>query len=83
MYQVTLTRAAQKDLASFDAATQKRAVQKLRKLAEDPRGPGSIKLSGQDVYRVRFGDYRVVYTVDDQSLTVTINRIGNRRDVYR
>jgi mRNA interferase RelE/StbE len=52
-------------------------------LADDPRPPGSEKLSGEDRYRLRQGDYRVVYAVDDEQPLVEIVRIGHRRDVYR
>jgi mRNA interferase RelE/StbE len=52
-------------------------------LAEDPRPPGSEKLSGHDRYRHRQGDYRVVYAVDDAQRSVEIVKIGHRREVYR
>jgi mRNA interferase RelE/StbE len=52
-------------------------------LADDPRPPGSEKLSGQDRYRLRQGDYRVVYGVDDELRIVEVVKIGHRREVYR
>jgi mRNA interferase RelE/StbE len=58
-------------------------VTRIRKLAEDPRPPGSEKLSGQDRYRIRQGDHRVVYAVDDERRAVEIVKIGHRREVYR
>jgi mRNA interferase RelE/StbE len=60
-----------------------RVVTGIRRLADDPRPPGSEKLSGEDRYRTRQGDYRVVYAVDDERRIVEVVRIGHRRDVYR
>ena len=52
-------------------------------LATNPRPPGSVKLAGRDDFRVRVGDYRIVYAVDDAEDLVIIARIAHRRDVYR
>mgnify|MGYP001146854820 CR=1 FL=1 len=52
-------------------------------LAEDPRPPAARKLQGRDGYRVRVGDYRILYTIDDGVLLVVIVTVGHRRDVYR
>jgi mRNA interferase RelE/StbE len=52
-------------------------------LADDPRPPGCEKLSGEDKYRVRQGNYRILYEIADADLVVTVIRVGNRRDVYR
>jgi mRNA interferase RelE/StbE len=57
---------------------------KIDDLRNDPRPPGVKKLSGHaDLYRVRVGDYRVVYTVDDANQTVLITALGHRSDIYR
>jgi mRNA interferase RelE/StbE len=58
-------------------------VTRIRRLADDPRPPGSERLSGEDRYRIRRGDYRVVYAIDDEQRIVEVVRIGHRRDVYR
>lgn len=58
-------------------------VSRLRRLSTNARPPGCEKLSGTDRYRVRQGDYRAVYEVQDQGLQVIIVKIGHRRDVYR
>ena len=58
-------------------------VEKIRRLAANPRPQGCQKLSGADAYRIRQGDWRVVYAVDDESREVTIDKIGNRREIYR
>ena len=56
---------------------------KIRHLASEPRPAGSEKVSGQEKYRLRQGNYRVLYYVDDHRVAVTIVKIGHRRDVYR
>ena len=56
---------------------------RIRGLAEDPRPPGSERLSGHDRYQLRQGDYRVVYAVDDEERIVEIFKVGHRREVYR
>ncbi len=56
---------------------------RIREIAEDPRSPGSQKLTGLNPYRTRVRDYRVVYEIDDASRTVTVTRVRHRRDVYR
>ncbi len=55
----------------------------MRNLAEQPRPPGAEKLSGHDLCRVRQGNYRILDVIVDQALTVTVIKIGHRREVYR
>ena len=61
---------------------RKRVVAAIRELAEDPRPDGCKKLKAEDGYRIRVGDFRVVYTVDDGRITVVVVEIGARGDVY-
>jgi len=83
-YQVTFTRAARDDLARLPAREQRRIAERISRLATMPRPVGAEKLTGLPrTYRVRAGDYRVVYQVDDGARAVMIERIGHRRDVYR
>lgn len=83
-YAVELEVEAVKALAKIRNPDQRRIVQRLERLAADPRPAGCEKLSGMgDAYRVRQGDYRIVYTVDDVLTIVTITRFGHRREVYR
>jgi mRNA interferase RelE/StbE len=58
-------------------------VDRISKLADDPRPPGSEKPAGDDRYRVRQGPYRILYEIDDGARTVVIVKIGHRREVYR
>jgi mRNA interferase RelE/StbE len=63
---------------------QRRVIAKAEALAETPRPPGCRKLLGEDeLYRVRVGDYRIVYAVRDQDLIILVVRVGHRREVYR
>jgi mRNA interferase RelE/StbE len=71
------------DLKKLPKADVRRIVARLEKLRDDPRPPGAEKLKGSDEYRVRQGDYRIVYTVHDVIRLVRVARVGNRRDVYR
>ncbi|MGB3563875.1 MAG: type II toxin-antitoxin system RelE/ParE family toxin [Thermoanaerobaculia bacterium] len=60
-----------------------RIVRRIEGLADNPRPPGCQKLSGQDRYRVRQGEYRIVYSVEDEELIVYVVKVGHRKDVYR
>jgi len=62
---------------------RQRVVERISKLAEDPRPSGSEKISGQDKYRVRQGRYRILYTIEKQDLIVRVIKVGHRKDVYR
>jgi len=83
-YEVFIKPSAAKELEG--AGTKKdrqRIVARIRELTEDPRPPGFQKLSGADKYRIRCGNYRVVYSINDDQFLVQVVKIGHRRDVYR
>jgi mRNA interferase RelE/StbE len=84
-YRLLIKTSARKELeAALDKANRQRMVRRIESLADRPRPPGCEKLSGSaDRYRVRQGRYRVVYEIDDAARTVTVVKIGHRRDVYR
>ena len=84
-YRLLIKRSAARELAGVDSKPDRqRVVARIRALSMDPRPPGCEKLSGHaDRYRVRQGDYRVVYAVDDVEQIVLIVKIGHRREVYR
>ena len=82
-YRLQIKPSAVKELEAIRRKDRKRLVAKIRRLAKEPRPDGCEKLSGQDKYRVRQGHYRVLYSVDDSEPSVTIVKIGHRRDVYR
>lgn len=82
-YELLIKPSAAKELEALPQRDRKRAAAKIQGLSQDPRPAGSEKLSGQDRYRLRQGDYRILYAIDDPSATVVIVKIGHRRDVYR
>jgi len=82
-YKLLITRSASKELEEVPRKDRNRIIAKIRGLQGDPRPPGSEKLSGDDKYRLRQGDYRILYEIEDPQLIITVVRIGNRRDVYR
>lgn len=82
-YRVDVQRSAERDLDRLSALLFDRVAARLAALAEDPRPPGSEKLTGLDAYRLRVGDHRIIYEVDDEARTVVITRIRHRREVYR
>lgn len=82
-YSVRIKRSAAKELEAVPPKDRKRIVRRIEGLATDPRPPGCEKLSGEEKYRLRQGNYRILYEIIDQELIVTVVKIGNRRDVYR
>jgi mRNA interferase RelE/StbE len=82
-YTVSILRVAQKQLAKIDQAQRKRVVEAIFSLAESPRPTGCKKLSARSAWRIRVGQYRVIYEVHDDRLVVLVVTIGNRKDVYR
>lgn len=84
-YSVTLRASAVKELEAIPRdLDRKRIVDRIRRLSVDPRPLGSAKLAGyEDRLRVRQGDYRIVYSADDEDQVVEIFKIGHRREVYR
>lgn len=82
-YSLVVKKSAERELRALPKPDLRRITDRIRSLAHDPRPPGHEKLSGQDHYRVRQGDYRVVYAIDDDHRLITIVKIGHRREVYR
>ena len=83
-YQVQIARRAVKALAALPRRDQQRVRAAIDLLAQTPRPPGCVALAGEpSVYRVRVGDYRILYEVRDAALLVQVVRIGHRRDIYR
>lgn len=82
-YRLRIKPSAVKELEGLPDKDRRRLVARIRELGEQPRPPGAEKLCGHDLYRVRRGNYRILYEIADPDLTVTIVKIGDRRDVYR
>ncbi len=83
-YTVEVTARAERELSALPADDQRRIAKKIDRLATTPRPVDCKKLAGPDAfYRIRIGDFRVVYSIEDRKLRVLIIRVGNRRDIYR
>lgn len=82
-YKVQILRRALKELAGLPADNFDRVREGIESLALSPRPLGCQKLSGREGWRIRVGNYRVIYEIDDTKRTVTVLHIGHRRDVYR
>ena len=82
-FEVEFKRSVAKDVRGIPAPDLKRILQKIDSLRDDPRPPGSTKLSGQECYRIRQGDYRILYEIIENRLVIIVIRIGNRKEVYR
>ena len=82
-YHLVLKRVAEKELDDLPKSLFDRINRKILSLEQDPRPFGVQKLHGQEVYRLRVGDYRILYVIDDTAKRVDITSVGHRRDVYR
>lgn len=83
-YSVSYSRSAAKSFRSFHPQVQRRLKVAIENLASDPYPPGSIKIvGGEGERRVRVGDYRIIYDVDDGHLVVLVLSLGHRREIYR
>ncbi|HJX69638.1 MAG TPA: type II toxin-antitoxin system RelE/ParE family toxin [Dehalococcoidia bacterium] len=84
VYEVYLERAAERDLKRLEAEGFHRIISAIKVLAENPRPVGCRKLTGsKSDWRIRVGDYRVIYEVDDEEKAVRVMRVRHRREVYR
>lgn len=81
-YRIELRPAAVRALRKLDPQVRRRVQGAIALLAQDPRPPGARALQGRPGLRVRVGDYRIIYTVQDDVLLVVVVRLGHRRDVY-
>lgn len=83
-YAVGFASSALRELKALERAMQRRIATYIDELADNPYPPGAKKLHGTtDHYRIRVGDYRVIYRVDGKRVTVLILKIGHRREIYR
>lgn len=82
-YKVVIAKSAEKELANLPIEVILKIREKVSALANNPRPDGCKKLKGyKDLYRIRIGDYRVIYSIQDNILTVTVVAVGNRKDIY-
>jgi mRNA interferase RelE/StbE len=82
-YAIAILRRAQRELQRLPHEDYERVREAIRALARNPRPPGCLALTGRTGWRIRVGNYRVIYEINDVQHTVTILHVGHRRDVYR
>ena len=82
-YRILIKTSAAKELESVPSRDRRRIVKKIQSLSSEPRPTGCEKLSGGEKYRIRQGNYRILYTIQDDVLIITVIRVGHRREVYR
>ncbi len=83
MYTIRWERSGRRGFDALPPAMGTRALRAIERLTDEPRPPRSKKLRGAEVYRIRVGDYRIVYDIDDMNRVVTLHRIAHRKDAYR
>ncbi|OGR57442.1 MAG: addiction module antitoxin [Elusimicrobia bacterium RIFCSPLOWO2_02_FULL_39_32] len=82
-YKVLIKRSAEKELRLVPKIDLTRIVSKVQSLSIEPRPHGCEKLSGEEKYRIRQGDWRIVYSINDTHQTIEIVKVGHRREIYR
>ena len=82
-YEIFFRESVWKELKKVPKADLKKILSRIEQLGNDPRPVGCEKLTGQELYRIRQGNYRVVYSIQDNKLTVWVVKVGHRKEVYR
>ena len=82
-YEILFKESVWKDLKKIPKNDLKRIISRIEKLGDDPRPMGSEILTGEELYRVRQGNYRIVYSIKDNELAVLVIKVGHRKDAYR
>jgi len=83
LYKVHIRASVYKDFRLIPKIERDKIVKRINSLAVNPRPPGCEKLTGQNRYRIRQGDYRIIYTIHDQELIVWVVKVGHRREIYK
>jgi mRNA interferase RelE/StbE len=82
-YTVFIERYAQKQILKLDKKAIPFIKSAIARLSDNPRPQGYKKLKGEDAYRIRIGDYRVIYEINDDRIIVTVVSVGHRKDIYK
>ena len=82
-YKIFIKKSAVSELEDIPKKDIKQIIRRIQALAQNPRPHGSQKLSAKEQYRIRQGNFRIVYSIQDEEMTVHIVKIGHRREVYR
>lgn len=83
VYKIFFKKSVRKDLSTIPKNILKKILSRINSLGEEPRPEGCEKLTGQERYRLRQGKYRILYSIQDDELTIWIVKVGHRKDVYR
>jgi len=83
VYKIFFKKSVEKDFKAIPQNELKKIIKRIGGLANDPRSQGCEKLTGQDRYRLRQGRYRIVYSIQDNKLTIWVVKVGHRKDIYR
>ena len=81
-YKIEIKKSATKEIARLPKNILKRVLNKIQSLSNDPRPNGCKKLTADEKYRVRVGDYRILYSIEDEKLVVYVVKVGHRKKVY-
>jgi mRNA interferase RelE/StbE len=83
-YSVGFARSARRELEGLETEVARRIIKRIEGLASNPRPPGCVKLQGADnLWRIRVGEYRVIYSIDDRARIIDISTVRHRSDAYR
>jgi mRNA interferase RelE/StbE len=82
-YEIFFKESVWKDLKKIPKRELKRILSRVEKLSDDPRPIGCEKLTGEELFRIRQGKYRIIYSIQDNELTIWVIKVGHRKDVYR
>jgi len=82
-YSIQIRRSAEKEIEKLQKRDRQKVIEKISSLREDPRPSGVKKLSGEEKYRLRQGNYRILYEVHDAIVTVVVVKVADRKDAYR
>ena len=83
VYKIFFKKSVGKDLEALPEKDLKKILKRIKMLGDDPRPSGCEKLTGQERYRLRQGNYRILYSIQDDELTIWVVKVGHRKDVYR
>ncbi|MCP4671879.1 MAG: type II toxin-antitoxin system RelE/ParE family toxin [Desulfobacula sp.] len=82
-YEIFFRESVYKDFRKIPKKDLKKILSKIHNLSSNPRPPGSEKLTGQETFRIRQGNYRILYSIQDNHLTIWVVKVGHRKDIYR
>ena len=82
-YEIFFKKSVEKDFMAIPKNELKKIIKRIGELTENPRPQNCEKLTGQDRYRLRQGNYRIVYSIQDNELTIWVVKVGHRKDIYR